>query len=105
MANELIKEEIGCTYFEYDEEEYYMRSVYEYIRSYIGRYLNSFYYAIILYNMYKENPKKILGYVSKVLNHELTTYDMLIDLNIYGDIKGEVFENEINSIKRSLKIK
>jgi len=105
MANELVKEEIGCTYFEYDEEEFYLRSIYEYIRSYIGRYLNSFYYAVILYNMYKENPTKISDYVSKVLSHELTTYDMLLELNIYGDIRGEVFEKELGGIKRCLKIK
>ena len=54
--------------------------------------------------MYKINPKKILSYISKVLSQELTTYEMLVQLGIYADIKGEIFEKELNSIKRTLKI-
>lgn len=74
--------------------------LYEYLRSRIGCYLNSFYYAVILYKMYKENPDKILYFVLKVLNHEMTTFDMLNDLGIYGNIQGEVFEKELGKIRK-----
>lgn len=80
-----------------------MTKLYEYICSKIGRYLNSFYYALILYNMYKENADKILRLVSKVLNQEMTTYELLCQLNIYGDIKGEVFEKEVGLIRKLVK--
>ena len=50
--------------------------------------------------MYKENPDKILCLVLKVLNHEMTTLDMLNDLGIYGNIQGEVFEKELGKIRK-----
>lgn len=83
-----------------DDEIYKRASLYDYIRSKIGCYLNSFYYAFILYKMYKENPDKILCLVLKVLNHEMTTLDMLNDLGIYGNIQGEVFEKELGKIRK-----
>jgi len=79
------------------------KSIYEYVRTTIGCYLNSFYYAVILYSMYKETPKKILDLVSKVLKHEMTTLDMLKKLNLYGDIRGEIFEKELGMIKKLVK--
>lgn len=103
-SNKYIFEEQGCYHTNYDPEEYHLRTIYEYVRSYLGLYINSFYYAVILYNMYKINPKKMLSYISKVLSQELTTYEMLVQLGIYADIKGEIFEKELNSIKRTLKI-
>ena len=95
--------------FVVSDEIYNMVSVnekylHEYIRSMSGCYLNSFYYATILYNMYKETPKKILGLVSGVLKHNITTKDMLELLGVYGDIRGEVFEGELGQIKRILRI-
>ena len=77
--------------------------VYKFMISKIGCYLNSFYYAVMLYNMYKETPKKILDLVSKVLKHEITTMEMLEMLDVYGDIRGSIFEKELNCIKRVLK--
>ena len=77
--------------------------LFEHIRSKVGCYLNSFYYAVILYNMYKETPKKILDLVSRVLKHEITTLQMLEMLNLYGDIRGSVFEKELDGIKKVLK--
>lgn len=79
---------------------YQQRNIYEYLRTRDGCYLNSFYYAVILYNMYKETPTKILDFVSRVLKHEMTTLDMLNYLGIYGDIKGDTFEKELKLIKK-----
>lgn len=80
------------------------KMLFEHIRSKVGCYLNSFYYAVILYNMYKDSPMKILDLVSRVLRHEITTLQMLEVLGIYGDIKGEVFEKELCQMNRVLKI-
>lgn len=78
-------------------------NIYVFMISKIGCYLNSFYYAVILYNMYKESPKKILDLVSRVLKHEITTLQLLEILGIYGDIRGNIFEKELNGIKKILK--
>lgn len=45
----------------------------------------------------------ILNLVKKVLNHELTTIEMLRLLNIYNDIKGEVFESELDLVRKLIK--
>ena len=77
--------------------------LYNFIRSRVGCYLNSYYYAIMLYRLYKENPRDVLGYVSMVLNKEMTTFQLLSYLGIYGDIRGEIFEKEISNIKKLVK--
>ena len=77
--------------------------LYKYYRGVCGVYLNSFYYAVMLYKMYKETPKKILDMVSKVLKHEMTTLELLEQLGIYGDIRGEIFEKELGMIKKRIK--
>ena len=74
-----------------------------FIRSKLGCYLNSFYYALMLYNMYKVTPDKIMNLVNMVLKHQITTYDMLNYLGLYGDIRGEVFENELKYIRKMVK--
>jgi hypothetical protein len=38
-----------------------------------------------------------------VLNKEMTTFQLLSYLGIYGDIRGEVFEKEISNIKKLVK--
>lgn len=86
-----------------DKETIRKSLVYEYTRTKVGCYLNSFYYALILYSMYKETPQKILDLVSKVLKHEITTLEMLEQLGIYGDIRGEAFEREAKGLKKLLK--
>lgn len=89
--------------FDFGQQYYNQRSIYEFMQSYIGSYLNSFYYAIILYNLYKQNPNKILTLVSHVLSQYITTYDLLTELDIYGNIQGETFEKELHELKRILK--
>lgn len=74
--------------------------IYEFIRSKLGCYLNSFYYAMILYNLYKENSKMILDLVKKILMGEMTTLEMLQKLHIYGNIQEMIFEKEIRGIKK-----
>lgn len=83
-----------------DKETIRKSKVYEYARTKMGCYLNSFYYALILYNMYKINPEKILNLVAKVLKHEMTTLEILNYLGVYGDIRGEVFEKELRNVKK-----
>lgn len=86
-----------------DKETIRKSKVYEYARTKMGCYLNSFYYALILYNMYKETPERVLGLVSRVLKHEITTLNMLEQLGIYGDIRGEIFEKELRNTKKLIR--
>lgn len=76
--------------------------IYDFAKGYAGVYLNSFYYALILYDLYKKDPIKILKLISKVLNHQITTLELLNKLNIYCDIKSEIFEKEIKKIQKVL---
>lgn len=78
------------------------KNMYEYSKCAYGCYLGGFYYALILYNIYKEDPVLILSLVNDVLLHKITTFEMLNKLNIYCDIKGEIFEEEIKNIKKVL---
>lgn len=78
------------------------QNMYEYAKSYFGCYLGAFYYALILYNIYKKEPIKILSLINDVLSHKITTLDMLKELNIYCNIQGETFELEITNIKKVL---
>lgn len=103
FRNEIKENEFYGAVIERDEEYRRKKIVYEYLRTKVGSYLNSFYYALILYNLYKETPQKILDLVSKVLKHEITTMEMLTSLGIYGDIKGELFEKEFQNVKKLIR--
>lgn len=50
------------------------------------QYFNSFYYALALYNRYRKDENKvlILRLITRVLNGEISTLDMLEMLDIYG---------------------
>lgn len=99
LNTEVINKLIGVE----DSEQEQRIEFYKFAALKMGCYLNSFYYALILYNMYKETPKKILKIVSMVLKHEITTLEMLQKLGIYGDIRGELFEKEIHNIRKLVK--
>lgn len=73
--------------------------LYKYSQTRAGEYLNSFYYAVILYNMYKNDPKGILSLVQKVLNHEMTTREMLTFLDIYQKDNNDIFDLEFNNVR------
>ena len=65
-----------------------------------GEYLNSYYYALALFNVYKEKPEMVLGLVSKVLKHEMTTVDLLMVLDLYDEnLDHEVREEHDEIIK------
>lgn len=61
---------------------------YEFIRYQYGQYLTSYYYALNLFHLYKQNPKLITKYINKVLTHKITTLDLLNKFDIY-DISKE----------------
>lgn len=50
------------------------------------QYFNSFYYALALYNRYRKDENKvlILRLITRVLNGEISTLDLLEMLDIYG---------------------
>lgn len=79
------------------------KALYKVLETSVGQYINSFYYACILFRMYQSEPKKVLEYVSLVLKHEMTTLEMLVELGIYGNDKNELFIEEIGNIRRLVK--
>lgn len=64
------------------------------------QYLNSFYYSVLLYRLYKDNPQYILGLVKKVLSGEITTYDLINKLDINSRYLDYDVEDEINILKK-----
>lgn len=80
-----------------------LKDLYKVVATRSGQYLNSFYYSLLLYNLYKREPKKVLELVNKVLNHEMTTRGMLEELGLlYSDGK-DIFEEEFDAIRKVLK--
>jgi len=79
------------------------KDLYKIEQTFTGEYLNSFYYALILYNMYKNNSGLVLNAVSRVLKHEITTLNMLVELGIYGSKFDNVVNDEIVGIRRVLR--
>ena len=79
------------------------KDLYKIIATRSGQYLNSYYYAVILFNLYKDNPDVILELVNKVLNHEMTTREMLESLNLLYQLNDVVYDNELNLVKSSIK--
>lgn len=72
-----------------------------YVQTRSGEYLNSYYYALVLFNMYKANQQEILKYMRMVLNHEITTRQMLMALGIYKDLEyKDLFEKEFEIVKK-----
>lgn len=78
------------------------KDLYKLVQSRSGQYLNSFYYALVLYNMYKSDPSLILEIVNRVLKREITTLDMLIELGIYTKDNDRVFDTELEEVKKVL---
>lgn len=66
------------------------------------QYFNSFYYALCLRSVYRENPEKVLMLVSKVLNHVINTQELLQLLNIYDASLDNVVEDEYNDLKKKI---
>lgn len=79
------------------------KDLYKIIATRSGQYLNSYYYATLLFNMYKCDSKKILELVNKVLNHELTTRDMLDSLGLLHQDKNSLFDSVFEDIIKCVK--
>ena len=79
------------------------KDLYKIIATRSGQYLNSYYYATILFNIYKNDSKMILELVNKVLNHEMTTRDMLESLGLLHKDNNVIFDSEFEEIKKCVK--
>ena len=64
------------------------------------QYLNSFYFSVLLYHKYLEDPLPVLEEVSKVLLKEKTTYQMLEDLNLFGYYNDQEVIDGIQYLKK-----
>ncbi len=76
------------------------KDLYKVILSRSGQYLNSFYYATILYRMYLNDPKMILDYIRRVIRCEMTTLDMLKDLGIHLVDNNEMYDEQVQEFRR-----
>lgn len=84
------------------KESFRDKDLYKLIATRSGQYLNSLYYAIVLYNIYLDDQELVLNLVKKVLNHEMTTMDLLTTLGLYGKDNDNIVINEMNELKKSL---
>ena len=75
--------------------------IFNFIKSDAGKYANALYLALLLYNMYRKNPKQVLEEVKKVLYQKQTTIELLNKLGIYN-IKNSniIVTNELNKIHK-----
>lgn len=76
------------------------KDLYKVVQSRAGQYLNSFYYTVVLYKMYQNDPQMILGYMRRVVNREMTTLDMLKDLGIYLVDNNEMYDEQVQELRR-----
>ncbi len=81
----------------------YRKSLEEFACTLGGSYLNSFYVALVLYNMYKDNPKKVLEMVRKVLQKEMITKDLCDRLGVISEEQDETFVREFEGLNKVLK--
>ena len=78
------------------------KDIYKLMYMRTGQYLNSFYYAVLLYRRYLDDKDLIIGLVNKVLNQQMTTLELLKSLGLYGIDNNLKFEKELNNLKKSL---
>lgn len=64
------------------------------------QYLNSFYYSLLLYRLYKINPKEVLESVKLVLNGSITTYDLICNLGFNDRYFDNDVKEELVKIKK-----
>lgn len=79
------------------------KDLYEVLQGVSGQYLSSFYYSLILFNIYRSDPALVLQAVRKVLNHEMTTLEMLNSLGIYQENNDKIVDREFKFIRKSLR--
>ena len=61
-------------------------------------YFISFYYTILLYSIYKQNPKEILTEMQNVLQHKITTRTLLERFGILNTINKNTFDEEYHKL-------
>ena len=76
------------------------KDLYKLVQSRAGQYLNSFYYATVLYRMYQNDPRIILDYMKRVVTCRMTTLDMLKDLGIYLVNNNEMYDEQVQEFRR-----
>ena len=79
------------------------KDLYKAAQSKSGQYLNSFYYATVLYRMYQSDPRKILDYIKRVIIGEITTLDMLKELGLYLVDNNAIYDEQLREFKGIIK--
>lgn len=78
---------------------------YEYYKMPGNVYFISFYYALILYSIYKNEPKEVLFQMRNVLLHEMTTEELLKYFGLDEKIDKSNFEFQYNLILQKNNLK
>lgn len=79
------------------------KDLYKMVRDRNAQYLNSFYYATVLYKKYQDDPELILNYIRKVVMCEMSTLDMLKDLGIYLIDNNDIYDEQVRQFKKIIK--
>jgi hypothetical protein len=79
------------------------KDLYKVVATRSGQYLNSYYYATLLFNLYKKDSKNILELVNRVLKHEMTTREMLELLGLLHKDNNILFDSEFEEVKKCVK--
>lgn len=99
LAEKRVFDILGLKYLTVRHE----KNLYKVLQNRSGQYLNIFYYDLVLYDMYKKNRDSIIEIIRRVLSREITTLDMLSELGIYNKGNNEVFDEELDNIKKVLR--
>lgn len=79
------------------------RELYQLLSCNASQYLNSYYYALLLYDMYLQDSVSILKYIKRVLNHEITTLQMLEYLDLYHKDNDIKYNNGLYEVLKMVK--
>lgn len=63
------------------------------------KYFISYYYAILLYELYGEDKLEIIKLIKELLKQNITTFDLFKELNLNNHINEEKYNNGLKLIK------
>ena len=74
--------------------------LWKYYDSKYCQYFNSFYYSVLLYQLYQNSPKKVLKEVKRVLRKEISTYQLLEEFHLFDREFHSEVESGIQYLKK-----
>ncbi|MBP5678693.1 MAG: hypothetical protein J6X28_02565 [Bacilli bacterium] len=74
--------------------------IFDLIESSDCQYLHSFYYSVLLYELYQDYPKEILSGIREVLMGQKTTYELLQSFHLFDSCLDSHVEKGIQYLKK-----